>query len=314
MPATARKPKPRIDTWQSYQRLFSDHLEATNKAPMTIRTYLIAFDQLASYLRGSLDCLDPTQATREMLIDWVRYLQRPKADGGQELSPASVVQRYRSVSVFFKWLTDIEELAENPMAKMKPPQLPEKLVPVVGQQDLAKLFKVCGGTGFEERRDKAIISLFIDTGIRLAEMAGLNLDDIDFAEREVTVMGKGRRPRVLRMVKETRSDLERYRLSRIRHPHADEEAFWLGRKGRLNDSGIYQMIERRCEQAGIPRIHPHQLRHTFAHNYLLNGGNEGDLMRVTGWRSRSMVDRYGASAATTRAHEAHDRFSPRKGL
>ena len=74
------------------------------------------------------------------------------------------------------------------------------------------------------------------------------------------------------------------------------------------------MVQRRCEDADIAPIHPHMFRHTFAHLYLKAGGNEGDLMRVTGWRSRQMVDRYGASAATARAAEAHDRFSPRRGL
>ena len=69
-----------------------------------------------------------------------------------------------------------------------------------------------------------------------------------------------------------------------------------------------------CAQAGIGHVYPHMLRHTFAHLYRLNGGNDDDLMRVAGWRSREMLSRYGASVAEVRAAEMHDRVSPRRGL
>ena len=91
--------------------------------------------------------------------------------------------------------------------------------------------------------------------------------------------------------------LDRYLRARSRHRLAHLDALWLSQRGTLTISGLRDMLDRRARQAGIPDLHPHMFRHTFAHEWLSAGGTEVDLMRIAGWRSREMLARYGASAA-----------------
>jgi len=287
-----------LDLWPSWEL----SLRAKNRSPATIRNYRVHLVTFSEWLESANHPTAVGAIEPHMVQGFI-------ADQLDRLSTSTAATRFRCLRVFFNWAEAENELNANPVAGMTPPKLDEPEVPVFTDDDLRALLAACSGNTFTDRRDTAMVRLLIDAGIRAAEIIGLKVDDIDLAKGTATVWGKGAKGRTVAFGSKTAQALDRYQRVRRSHKAAERSELWLGVRGPLSTSGLTQLLRRRANTAGISDVHPHRFRHTFAHTWLANGGQEGDLQALAGWESQQMIGRYGASAKAERARDAHKRLA-----
>lgn len=280
-------------------------LAARRVSPATIDTYGTAVAQLAAFLHDH-GMPEKVGAIRR------EHVEAFILDVLERRAPATAHNRFRGCQAFFRWALDEGEVRTSPMERMKPPRLPEAPVPVLRDPELRRLIAACARDhSFGGRRDEAALRCLLDSGIRRAELLGLVLADVDLDGGLLKVTGKGSRTRVVPIGASTVQALDRYLRFRAKRADADSPTFWLGRKGRLGETGLAGLVRLRGQQAGLgDHVHPHQLRHSYAHSMLANGMAESDLMALAGWKSRDMLTRYAASTRAERAIAAGRALSP----
>ena len=263
----------------------------------TIDKHRRALDQLAA----SAAERDLLTLTRADVQDWIMNMEG--------WASSSVLTRFSSARAFYNWATAEEIIDRSPMHGMKAPINPPVLVDLPDLDDVRALIAVCKGKGYEAKRDEAMIRLMCEPGApRASETAAIKLGDLDLVHDDVNIIwGKGGKSRTIPLSATTATACSRYLRLRARHPKAPGcDVLWIGNRGRgpMTRSGVGAMLARRCTEAGIPNIHPHQLRHLAANRFFLAGGREGDAMRLFGWDDPAMPKLYAGIAAATRAQGA----------
>jgi site-specific recombinase XerD len=201
-------------------------LRAENKSDLTIKTYTTELDLLGAFLVERGMPTDPTRLTGEYVREFITARLA-------NCAPATAHKSFACLRIFFNWLVDQDEIGTSPMAKMKPPSVPEQRVPVLSDDALVKLLKTCEGREFAARRDLAMLRLLIDTGMRRSEIAGLRVEDVDFEVNVALVVGKGSRPRACPFGRKTALAMDRYLRARAKHREAGSPWLWIGHRGRF---------------------------------------------------------------------------------
>jgi site-specific recombinase XerD len=286
---------------QDLQRSFLRHLRAEGRSPATLRLYGQAVTFYSRWLEDQGRDATLDELNRPAIREWLAELS-------DQREPGTVKVRYRGLHRFCSWLVEEGELTSNPMSTLSPPTLKMKPVPVITDDELAALLKACAGKEFADRRDEALIRFLLDCGVRISEACGIRVDQLDLDQGMAIVKGKGSKVRPVYFGARTARALDRYVRMRERHRWAHLDALFLTQRGALSPDGARERIRIRGAMARIDALHPHRFRHTFAHDFLMSGGQERDLKRLAGWSSDVMLERYGASAADARAKAAAQRL------
>jgi len=208
------------------------------------------------------------------VTDWKRvdsqhvrvFAARAHAGG---LSPRSVQRRLSAVRSFFGYLVREGVAASNPAVDIRAPKAAKRLPGTLDVDQIAQLLQIPGDDALAVR-DRAIMELFYSSGLRLAELVGLALTDIDLADRTVRVLGKGAKTRIVPVGRKACEAIRAWLKERATLANIDETALFVGRNGdRLKPRAIQLRVAQWARRAGLPaRVYPHLFRHSFATHLL----------------------------------------------
>ncbi len=286
-------------------------LRSGTASGQTVTVYLRAARQFCGWLgEHAPEVTDPSQLTRKHCQGWMRSL----TDAGK----AEATRRVRGIALrlFLGYVVRETDsgLNTNPAEGLELPTPTAPPVPVISDDDLSTLLRSTAGSSFVDRRDTAIMRLLLDTGCRRAELVGVDLDQVDLKHQEVMVTGKGSKARIVPFGGRTALALRKYQRARGQRDAGADPALFLstrptGGSARMTGGAVADMLRRRCDAAGLVRVHPHMFRHTWAHDLLAHGAGESDVERLAGWSTPLMVRRYGNSVADARSRDAARRLA-----
>jgi len=227
----------------------------------------------------------------------------------KELKPATIWTHYKQLRAFFRFLQREEQILKNPIATLTPIKNPKVFPRVLKEEEALALLKAAKGTGFVAKRNYALISLLLDTGVRASEICSLSLTDFS-SDNAVKVFGKGGKERVVPYSKQTAKAIYRYLKARGDIPF--EDALFITTRGdRLTRDRLCRIVKDIAQKADIPRekVSPHVLRHTFATLWIKGGGDAKRLQRLLGHSDSRVVDVY-VNLTAKDLKEAHQEYSP----
>jgi integrase/recombinase XerC len=271
-------------------------------APATLAYYRNGITKLVDYL-CAIEITDAAKVTASDIRMFLLFLQ----DRGN--GPQSLHDYYRAIRRFFNWLIAEDLLVVSPMAKLKPPKVPVHTIRPFTKEEIMRLLVMCDIGRFVDFRNKAMVLIFLDTGLRLRELAEIMLQHIDLKHETIKVMGKGAKERVVRISTPTQKALLDY----LRMRKDDYSCLWVNEYYQpLTRDGIAQAITGLGKRAGLTEVRcsPHTFRHTFATMALRCGAGELEVQSLLGHATLTMTRQYTATLKSEYAVEGHKRWSP----
>jgi integrase/recombinase XerC len=239
------------------------------------------------------DFLDAEHVKDVRNVDGYHVRQFAAESYRRGLSPRSIARRLSAVRSFFAYLVRERVVPANVAVNVQAPKPSRRLPAALDADQVSRLLERSGDNEVIIR-DRAIFELMYSSGLRLAELVGLNVEDIDLADRTVRVTGKGAKTRVLPVGAQAVDALRHWLLMRRELCSGDEPALFVSRRGtRLAPRSVQVRLDEWGRRQGLPvRVHPHMLRHSFASHVLESSGNLRAVQELLGHASISTTQIY----------------------
>ena len=269
---------------------FLDYLRyERRRSPETITSYSCSIREFEDFFHQLDNGLDWSTVDEDVVRDWMEHL----VDGGMEAS--SVGTRFAALRSLFKFALARHLVERDPTYRLEPPKKAKRLPTFLKESEMNRLLDdLPWGTSFKDVRDKAIITTFYETGIRLSELTGLNDVDIDSDYHQLKVTGKGNKQRVVPYGEELARTLRDYMTCRDREVIRHSDAVFVTSKGkRMTSEEVRTLVKDKLSLVSSQKeLSPHVLRHTFATAMLNNGASIESVRRLLGHASASTTEVY----------------------
>ena len=285
--------------------LWLESMQARQFSPNTLRGYRVNVGAFLRYLQENLN-LTTLDAVRPAHIrKWLIYRQQ------HGVSNAQLHNDYRQPRTFWRWCIKEELTTNDPFAKVEKPKVPPKVKPALTPDEVEQILQACESKEWLRLRDKALILLLLDTGLRIHEAHKLTVED---ASRDaVLIRGKGGKQRVVFLSHEVRLAIRRY-LNACPYPLQEDSPLWWGEQGALTLYGLKRAVRRIGKRAGLKRpLGPHAFRRTFATWSLRSGIDLEQLRQLMGHSDYSVLRQYLALVEAD-LKQAHQQHSPLNNL
>ncbi len=309
---TTLAPPPASALAKAIERYLTYLKAEENKSPLTISAYTQSLDLLQKLCEVN----DPRLFDKSSVRIYKSALHSYRSRAGKELTVRTKNHHLTIFRSFLRYLTREEEMTVYPSDRVTRFKEDPRKVKVLFEEELVRLLSAPDTTTKEGRRDSAILHLFFSTGLRLAELRGLNRKDLNFHTREISIRGKRGKIRVVFVSDVAAKALEEYLLVRldhlnplfIRHHAAAVNAMPPGEEFRLSRISIYSIVKKYARQAGIVSDpSPHTLRHSFATDLLRNGADLRSVQEMLGHKDLSTTQIY-THVTNPHLKEVHKKF------
>jgi len=293
---------------QRYIEKFKNYLTVEkNYSSHTITNYLVDLEGFSVFLSGTQNKeSDAGRITHLTIRQFLGFLRQ------KNMSKRSIARKISSLRSFFRFLQRDGYVKDNPASSVSTPKLDKTLPVFLDEKTIGRLMEAPDVKTFQGSRDRAILETLYSAGLRIGELVGIKVNDVDLISGIVKVMGKGRKERLAPIGDKAVNSIREYTEKRNARKWGDKKELFLNKSGRrITDRSVRRIVDKYIKLLSITeRVSPHSLRHSFATHLLNRGADLRSVQELLGHKNLSTTQIY-THVTMDRLKSVYDKAHPR---